>query len=255
MTNYAGLRNRIGLLSEAVSFLPFKTRIDSTIVYVNATLQELSKDAPTLLATIRKADESAAGLGASRRALGVRFDLDLRPGGKETVSIEDLKEGESAVHDKAPKRWKTETVPVFDRFKATREREVPSAYLLPPTEAKAVELLRRHGIKVSRLKTAWKGEAESFAIVAEETAKVPYQGHNLRRLEGVFQTTAFEAPSGWFVVETSQPLAILVFAMLEPEGLDGLAAWGLLEDPCKPGGIFGIRKVFGKGPVDLEPVK
>ena len=255
VTNYAGLRNRIGLLSEAVSFLPFKTRIDSTIVYVNATLQELSKDAPTLLATIRKADESAAGLGASRRALGVRFDLDLRPGGKETVSIEDLKEGESAVHDKAPKRWKTETVPVFDRFKATREREVPSAYLLPPTEAKAVELLRRHGIKVSRLKTAWKGEAESFAIVAEETAKVPYQGHNLRRLEGVFQTTAFEAPSGWFVVETSQPLAILVFAMLEPEGLDGLAAWGLLEDPCKPGGIFGIRKVFGKGPVDLEPVK
>ena len=255
VTNYAGLRNRVGILSEAVSFLPFKTRIESTLDFVKATLEEVSKESPALLERIRKADEMASKLGATHQALGVRFEFDTRPGGTEAVPIEDLKEGERAVHDKAPQRFKTEAVPVFERFKSTRERQVPSAYILPPAEAKAASLLSRHGIKVGRLKTAWKGEAESFLIVASETAKLPYQGHNLRRLEGVFQTTPFEAPVGSFVVETSQPLAILAFGMLEPEGLDGLAAWGLLDDPCKPGGIFGIRKVFGKGPVEVEPVQ
>ena len=253
VTNYAGLRNRIGILSEAVSFLPFKTRIESTLDFLYATLREVSKESAALLARIKTSDESAAKLGSTRQALGVRFDFDTRPGGNEAVPIEDLQKGEKAVHDKAPKRFKTETVPVFERFKATREREMPSAYLLPPTEAKAASLLKRHGIKVGRLKSAWKGEAESFKVITAETAGVPYQGHNLRRLEGVFQTTPFEAPAGSFVVETSQPLAVLAFGLLEPEGLDGLAAWGLLQDACKPGAIFGIRKVFGKAPVEVEP--
>ena len=254
VSNYAGLRNRVGILSEAVSFLPFKTRIDSTLEFVKATLTELSRNAPRVLERIRQADAAAAMLGSTHQALGVRFAFDQRRG-TEAVPIEDLNVGESAIHDKAPKRIKTEVVPVFDRFKATSERRMPSAYLLPPSEAKAAGLLRRHGIKVGRLKTPWKGEAESFAIVELETAKVPYQGHNLRRLEGVFETTEFEAPAGSFVVETSQPLAILAFGMLEPEGLDGLAAWGLLEDPCKPGGCFGIRKVFSKGPADVESLR
>jgi len=45
-------------------------------------------------------------------------------------------------------------------------------------------------------------------------------------------------------VPFDQPLGRLAFTLLEPESLDGVAAWGFLENQIAPGRWFPIAKAM-----------
>ncbi len=53
-------------------------------------------------------------------------------------------------------------------------------------------------------------------------------------------------PKGSYLVRTAQPLGILIFHLLEPESIDGVAAWGFLDGKLQPGQAYPIRKCFRK---------
>ena len=69
-----------------------------------------------------------------------------------------------------------------------------------------------------------------------------FQGRQLIRLEGRFETARTEIPAGTFAVPFDQPLGRLAFTLLEPESLDGVAAWGFLDNQIASGGWFPIAK-------------
>lgn len=235
VTNYAGLCNRVGILSEATTYIPFKDRIVATDLFMGAVLERLAKDADQ----IRKWRKNVK----LPKELGVRFEM--AEGRREGALLEKLAAGEPRPQGGRPKAVEAVEMPVFDRFKTTRTARVPSAYLVPATAIDTIRLLQRHGIRVERLSEAWKGKAESFVISEFNQANQAFQGHKLIRLEGKFEEKDVAADAGaYFRVPTAQPLGGLAFHILEPESLDGAAAWGFLGETFEVGSAFPILKLL-----------
>jgi hypothetical protein len=234
VTNYAGLRGSLAILSEAVSFLPFRFRVESTYQFVLATLELLARDS----AKIRQMRTEPARLPAE---LGVRFTMASR--GVEEVPLEKPRPESEIDHTKAPTALEKIQLPIYDRWVPTKTARVPKRYYIPGYLSPLVGLLRRHGITLEPTRQEWRGQAEVFTP-REIVSAAPFQGHRLNRLEGEWkQLQATLAPKG-FLAPTDQSLGRLLFHLLEPEGLDGLAAWNFLDDTLSVNQAYPIVKIF-----------
>jgi len=247
VTNYVGLRNRLAVLSEAASFQPFRVRVEATLGFLRASLDEIVRDADHVAALVREADAQVVAWGedpSKAPPLGVRFEFAAR--GTETVPLEVVAPGKQVDHHKAPApdTLRAEPLPVFDRFRATRAERLPAAYLVPAEQADVVTLLRRHGVAVARLDEQWQGPAQRFVITESVTSRQAWQGGNLTRLEGRFEAFDATVAPGTFLVRTAQPLGLLAFHLLEPESLDGAAAWGFLGNTVSKPGPYPILEVM-----------
>ena len=234
VTNYAGLRGAVSILSEAVSFLPYKFRVETTYRFVESTLEAVARDSGKIRAL--RADRSLP------KELGVRFELASR-GRDEEIRLEVPLPESQIDHTKAPTQWEVKRLPVWDRFAPTRMARVPKFYLVPKSLGPAIQLLRRHGIPLERLPRDWSGKAEVFTI-GERVQARPFQGHALNRLEGTWAMSELNLLAGTLKVSTDGPLGRLAFHLLEPESLDGLAAWNFLDDALAVGAAYPIIKVF-----------
>lgn len=249
VTNYVGLRNRLSVLSEAASFQPFRTRVEVTLGFVRAVLDALARDAERIGRLLDAADARVSAWGADPSKappLGVRFDLVAREGPPEPVPLETLPPDARVDHHKAPdpSTLKTTPLPVHDRFVATRTAPFPAGYLVPVEQTAVVELLERHGIAHERLAAAWSGRVRRFQISESVTTRQPWQGGDLTRLEGRFEESDAQVPAGTVLVRTAQPLGRLAFHLLGPEGLDGVAAWGLLGEFVSRPGPYPVLQVM-----------
>ncbi|MEZ0327586.1 MAG: M14 family metallopeptidase [Fimbriimonas sp.] len=250
-TNYAGLRNRIAILSEATTYIPFKERVEDTDRFVMSTLEWVASHARRVMETTRGADARVVAWGmdpSKAPALGVRFDFASR--GSEEVLLE--KAGEKKPITQRPTQIQKVRMEVYDRFKVTKTSKFPAAYLIPGSEEKAVALLRSHGIVVEKLLAPWQGAAEEFVVGEFKQAARPFQGHRLIELNGAFRGANASASAGAYLVRTAQPLGILAFHLLEPESLDGVAAWGFLGESFAVGSVFPVVKLFSGPKVPTE---
>ncbi len=241
VTNYASLRNRISILSEAMTNCTFEVRVKATEQFVDSCLKEIVRQSKRVMAMTMAADSAVVEMARSAPELGVRFEMASR--GTEDVLIEKS----SAAKRTGPiTEWEAIKMPVFDRFKATRMAKFPVAYLLPADSIKVVDLLLLHGIQVERLTADWKGGAQIFVISEAIVAKNPFQGHRLVRLEGTYQAKQLTHEKGAYLVRTSQPLGILAFDLLEAESLDGVAAWGAFGEDWSAIKVFPVVKCLGE---------
>ena len=247
-TNYVGLRNRISILSEAMSHLSFEDRVTATYRFVNVILDEVARQAPEIVELTRRADQRVISWGKAPKTappMGVRFERAQR--GAEGILLEKSDTPGRRARASAPtppEHFVTEVMPVFDRFKPTRTARLPAAYVIPSDLTRAVELLQLHGIVVRRLSADWQGETEVFVVEKIERASRLYQGHTRLRLEGRFELRQSKLSSGDYVVSTAQPLGILIFQLLEPESSDGLATWNFLDPKLQRGKPYPVLKIL-----------
>jgi hypothetical protein len=105
-----------------------------------------------------------------------------------------------------------------------------------PAELGAVtRLLDAHGVRFSRLETAVSRAVERFAIDSSAQAANEFQGHKERAVFGRWTAVSVTLPAGTVVVPLDQPLARLVFTLLEPRSDDGIVAWNLVDDAVAKG--------------------
>jgi hypothetical protein len=241
VTNYAGLRNRIGVLSESVVYETFRDRVRDTERFVQSVVDYVLRDPKRVVEMTRRADERTIGMAGSG-SLGVRFDFADR--GSEDVRMERPAPA-GAPRPSGPIRdVATQRMVVNDRFKSTRIARMPRAYLLPASERGVVDLLIMHGVIVEELNEGWSTQAESFTPSVVDEAQNAFQGHKLVRLEGTFSTSGVTAPAHSYLVRCDQALGGLAFHLLEPESLDGVAAWGFLSEKGEVGKPYPIQKVY-----------
>lgn len=90
VTNYMGLRNRIGILSEATTYRPFKDRVTSTYRFVDAVVSYVAAHASEVVSLAQKADERMTRLSMAEKphSFGVRFEFDA--GREEDALLERL---------------------------------------------------------------------------------------------------------------------------------------------------------------------
>lgn len=246
-TNYVGLRNRISILSEAMSYLSFEDRVTATYRFVNAVLDQVARQAPEIVELTRRADQRVTNWGKEPQTappMGARFDFAER--GREDILLEDSDTPGKRPRSSAPtppERFVTEEMPIFDRFKTTRTARYPAAYAIPSDMSEVVELLQLHGIEVRKLAADWQGPTEAFVVEEIARAGRTFQGHNITRLEGHFEVAQSSLSAGDYIVETAQPLGVLIFQLLEPETLDGIAAWNFLDQKLQLNKPYPILKI------------
>lgn len=144
-------------------------------------------------------------------------------------------------------------MPVFDRFEPTLSAPMPERYVLRASDTAAVRVLRAHGITVRVAANAFQGadavgNGFVFMIDSVITAARPFQGHREKRVTGKWRSETRKIEPGSFIVDMSQPLAILAVYLLEPQSDDGLVTWNFFDSDLKPGGLYPVFKVGGAPP-------
>jgi hypothetical protein len=229
--NYVGLRNRFALLSEAYAYATFEDRIKATNYFLNASLDFAQKNAAKLKKAIADADRaSLAGQTLATSAkLKTGGTVDILMGEVEPVTNPN----NQAVMCNRKDVTKVEKMTDMMWFEPAATETAPSAYYVPADAAKAIDLLKAHGV---RMRDAQPPDGvEGFAITANAAAQT-FEGHTLRKIEGRWGAKVERRAGTKYVeVATNQPLGRLAFYLLEPMSDDGLVAWNALDDQLKDG--------------------
>jgi hypothetical protein len=232
--NYVGLRNRFALLSEAYAYATFEDRIKATNYFMEAALDFAHRNAARLKKTIADADR--ARIDAAVLATTAR----MKRGGMVEILMGEVEPIKNPVNgaDMCNRKDVVKPEQMIDMmwFEPAATETAAKAYYVPAAAAKAIELLKAHGIRMTRLRQ-WGSGVESFEITGNTAAAQPFEGHAIRKLEGQWRAMTPEAgpPRDMWEVPMNQPLARLAFYLLEPASDDGLVAWNALDDALKDG--------------------
>ena len=131
---------------------------------------------------------------------------------------------------------RVERMPEYGTFAPTLTATVPSAYLVPASLTRLVELMRAHGIRATPLARDTELDVQRFVVKATRVADRPFQGHRERSVEGEWMNARECVSAGTLVVTMEQPLARLAFTLLEPQSDDGVVNWNVLDDVFEPRG-------------------
>jgi hypothetical protein len=227
-TNYVGVRNRIGLLSETYSYLLFKDRIAAARAFVEEVCAFASRNG----AKIRKASDEAdaqpvAGqtIALSGKPVRSAEPVDILVGEVTTVK-HPYTGGRLRVATGVTRPEKMYEAISFEPDETTR---APRAYLVPANLDAVLDRLEAHGVKFSRLAQAASLKVERFKIASSTLAERDYQGHKVRTITGAWEDAEQDVPAGTLAVPVDQPLGRLIVLLLEPRSEDSLAAWNLMD--------------------------
>jgi hypothetical protein len=225
-TNYAGLRNRFGLLSEAYSYLTLEERIRVTSDFVDRSLAWARAHATA----IRRATEAADREDLRGRPLAL--NARLRREGPVTILMGEVREEANPLTGHMMLRRvdavREERMPEWQAFDAGDTERAPAMYLLPLGMDSIVDRLRMHGVRVDSVFNV-PARVEVFRIDSTAVAERAFQGHRERRIHGRWEPQTLQMTPKMMGVPMDQPLARLVFTLLEPRSDDGFAAWNLLD--------------------------
>ncbi|MGH7543251.1 MAG: M14 family metallopeptidase [Gemmatimonadota bacterium] len=227
-TNYIGLRNRFGVLSEAFAYLPFRERIEVTQRFVIENLDYVWRHA----GEIRRIAAAADGRSLVGTELGLRAEHALTREDVEILLGEVEEERDPYTGEIVLRRRdvvRAERMPEYGAFRATETERVPAAYLIPPELEDVLARLAVHGIRSEPLTGDRELEVEVFRIAASRQAEEEFQGHRERTLEGGWSAVRRQVPAGTIVLPMDQPLSRLAFLLLEPRSDDGLVGWNVLD--------------------------
>lgn len=229
--NGFGLRNRIGILSEAYSNAPFAERIASTRAFVLACLRAAAQRADDVRSATRGADERlVAREQATPFGVDTQFAeperLEVLVGDCERIPLPDGR----GVRFVAKDGFTREAMPVFRAFASKRSIDLPAAWAIPQPPQEVVDALRRHGVQFRILTAPKETTVREFAVAKKRKPKRPFQGHQELVLEGAYATPEPRTlPGGSLWIDARQPLARLAATLLEPESEDSLSTWNFLE--------------------------
>lgn len=230
--NYIGLRNRIGILSEAYSYATFEERIQATLRFVEENIQYTYDHTSTIRNLIERIDdESIVG-----QKLAVRSKIAKSPVPVEILLGEVSEEANPFTGEVMWLRRdvrKPEQMSEFSTFQATELETAPKTYFVPPALKTVLGRLETHGIWTEELTGPRTIEVERFRIDSTQVADRPFQGHTERTLYGAYERVMQTLPPGTLIVPADQALGRLVFYLLEPRSDDGLVDWGLMDDVLK----------------------
>lgn len=251
--NYAGLRNRIAILSEAYSYLDFKRRVEVTEDFVEEIWRSAAANAKQIMTLTAQADRVfTAPVTAKPIELGVETEIRALPEKVEilvgdVIKVPNPRSGREmlAMADKAmPVLMKN-----YGSFGHKRTLPLPKGWLIPKAIAEtqrmlpAFERLRWHGVKVQEIIDDVQLPVERFSITDFTKAEREFQGHREARLKGTFDKVLLSVAAGSIFIPANQPLARLAFTLLEPESEDGFVTWNIIDEGLEAGQTYPIYRV------------
>jgi dipeptidyl aminopeptidase/acylaminoacyl peptidase len=242
--HYVGLRNRLSVLSESYSYASFRDRVLASREFVHGCLEYTAAHKDEVKKLVSANDPPA------RVALRIK---NVPLGAKSTVLgfEEKEKDGKRVTTDK-PHDYSLE---YLGKSEATLEVTRPYAYLFPPSYAKAIETLQRHGITVEELREDI--DLNVTVYRADEVIRSPreFNKHNLMSVTATDRTEARRIPAGTILVRTGQKLGALATILLEPASEDGLTTWNFFDEGLADGKDFPVLRLPARTPLTAGPVR
>jgi hypothetical protein len=244
IVNQMGLRNKIGILSEAFAHDRLYKRMNSTYGFVAEILEFTHKNGKKMMAINAQAEKDAIQNvieNAGKTEKGVRFKMVALEKKIENYRTYDyipyLKKDGRKGHLRSGRIIDVPNVTNLSKFDPTVSTTLPRGYFLPKSMKSIVELLRKQGIKVTELKKRKRATGEVFMVEKLINASRKFEGHNMATVEGkyVAKTQTFKKGDYW--IDMAQPLTNLAFYMLEPQSDDGLVSWNFFDDYLKAQGV------------------
>lgn len=243
IVNQMGLRNKVGILSEAFAHDRFYKRMNGTYGFVAEILEFTNKNGRKMAEINSKATRDAienVKQNAGRVKKGVRFKM---------VPLEDTftlrtydyipynNEAGKKRYTRSGKIIEIPSVQNYSKFEAEVESKLPRGYFLPKSMKHIVEHLIKQGVKVTELKKSKRAIGEVFMVSDLKISKRKFEGHLMSTAEGEFveKTKTFKKGDYW--IDMAQPLSNLIFYMLEPQSDDGLVTWNFFDDYLKEKGL------------------
>ena len=253
VSNYIGLRNRFGILGEAYSYASFEERIGISYWFTEEIVEFAHRNASEIRERTAKADARTI-VGDS---LGVQFEI-LGTEEPVTILMGEVVEEENPISGQTMLLRTDTQIPTemieFGTFRPTEWETVPPAYFIPPDLEGVLHLLAAHGVKTLMVHEAPAGvEVEAFHIDSLSTSEREYQGHQAQEVWGSYGSprTGAVVP-GMVMVPMDQPLARVIFTLLEPRSDDGLVAWGLIRTQLAPNQNYPILRATPGSPIGLS---
>ena len=252
-TNYYGLRNRLGILSEAFSHDPFARRVASTYDFVSEILSYLAEHRAEIMALGRQGDARVAAWASSP---GSSPELSLKSR-MDTTRMEDVRVEEIVPLGDSTKREagmgnrqrtgviKLVRMPVMASFTPTLTSRLPFAYAFDSVAARALlPILRVHGIEVQRLDAPASMTIQAFVVDSVIDRGRSETSRMLADVTGRWAPAARKSlPAGSYVVRAGQPRGLAAFYLLEPESEDGLMQWSFYDGIVAAHAEFPVARV------------
>jgi hypothetical protein len=252
-TNYYGLRNRIGILSEAFSHDPFARRVASTYDFVSEILSYLAEHKTEIINLGKQGDAKVAAWAkspASSPPLALKSRMD-------TTRIEDVRvEVITPLTDSTKRepgmgaRQRTGVIklvkmPVMAGFTPTLTSTLPYAYAFDAKAAHDIlPVLKVHGIVVDQLDASVTASTQSFRVDSVIDRGRSETSRMLKDVDGAWSDAASRTlAAGTYVVPAGQPYGLLAFYLLEPQSEDGLAQWSFFDDILAAHNEFPIIRI------------
>ena len=265
LSNYYGLRNRLGILNENYVYADYKSRVMGCYYLIFSLMDYVTAHGSEIKGLLKNVDEKTVSRGlnpAPSDSFGIKFNVRPEPEKVlvKTYEAELVSNTSGYPNYRRTERRKDVTVPYFADWYPTTSVRFPYAYLLTIPDPAILDLLKAHGIKIEKLVSAVKLQAESFIITGLKPASRLNQGHYTDELTGKSNTGTFDFPAGTYVIRTAQPLASVAAYLLEPESDDGLVYWNYFDKYLVPqwgSGFnqFPVYRVLEKIDLETEPVK
>ena len=243
LTNSMALKNKLAILVETFAHDRFEKRILSNNVFLTSILEYTNTHGDEIQELVGRVKEEIVQQiidNAGNFQKGVQFRI-AQLGEPSDLLVYDVEEFVDENGRKRRRRtnrrvWKP-NVRMMQRYEPAQMSTVPRGYVFPAELINVADKLKEHGVKVEVLDKTTSFEGEEFIITNFTQEERVYQKHRLVKIEGVFQKTTKEMPAGSFHVDIAQPMAYLVFYMLEPESDDGLIIWNYFDDYLKKNGV------------------
>lgn len=243
VVNQMGLRNKIGILSEAFAHERLYERMNSTKAFTIEILEYTNQNGRYIAEVNRSATQSAMQNvldNAGKKKKGVRFKMVPL---EDTFTLRTYNyipyingEGDTS-YVRSGEIIEVPEVENYSKFEATVESTIPRGYIIPKEMKAIADHLRKQGVMVSEIKKNKKYTGEVFEVSKLEKSPRQFEGHNMAQVEGVFKSACKTAQEGDFLVDMAQPLTNLIFYLLEPQSDDGLVTWNFFDEYFEKNGI------------------
>ena len=225
---YAGVRGRIGILSEAYAYAAYQNRVDATYCFVQEICSWAANHKDEILAMHRKVDSDTMAWGRNPETapeIAIRAKLVQRAEDEYMLIEESGDPAEGARRGKRTGLIYSKKLEVFDRFEPTETVKYPAGYVIPPAMTEALEMLELHGVRADKIEAAMSVDAEHFVPTSVKTANLRFSGGLQTRVTVERKPAKVEIPAGHYYVPTAQRQGRLAVHLLEPDAADSLVTW------------------------------
>ena len=234
MSNYFGIRNRLGILNENYVYADFRSRVMGCYYLINSLMDYVSVKKSEIKALLNVVDQKTIARGMNPSAsdsFAIAYDVRPEP---DKVTVKTFK-AELVSDSNGRKNYrrtdiqKTVTIPYYIDYYPVKSVNFPFAYLISINDSGITGLLKTHGIRIEKLLEDYSLDVQSFSISELKGAERLNQGHYTNSVKGKYQIERMEFPAGTLVVRTAQPLANVAAYLLEPQSNDGMVTWNFFD--------------------------